>query len=116
MVIISSPGADYFATCATAEMCTAAADIVNHVLCNKQFGKSHSGSSLLTLLLVFSYDRCLEEGPKPDRITWWPALWDFKRRFLGQTLSETKPLHVQKCIRDPEGVIQKSPYYPLDVK
>ena len=29
----------------------------------------------------FSYDRCLGEGPKPDRITWWPAVWEVKRRF-----------------------------------
>ena len=51
------------------KMCTAAADIMYLTFCNKQFGKSHSGSSLLTLLLDFSYDRCLESGPKPDHIT-----------------------------------------------
>ena len=54
-----------FATFATAEMCTAAADNCTPLLCNKQFGKMHSLSSILTLLLVFLTIVAWKKGPSP---------------------------------------------------
>ena len=54
-----------FATFATAEMCTAAADNCTPLLCNKQFGKMHSLSSILTLLLVSLTIVAWMKGPSP---------------------------------------------------
>ena len=61
-------------------------DVVGDLtLCNKQFGKSHSGSSFLTLLLVSSYDRCLETGPSSTVLRCFvliKPLRNIKHRFL----------------------------------
>ena len=46
-------------------MCTAAADNCTPLLCNKQFGKMHSMSSILTLLLVLLTIVAWKKGPSP---------------------------------------------------
>ena len=70
-----------FATCATAEMCTAAADICKPVLCNKQFGKMHSLSSILTLLLVFLTIVAWKKGPSPTVLRGGQRLWKWREGF-----------------------------------
>ena len=68
-----------FATCATAEMCTAAADNCTPLLCNKPFGKMYSLSSILTLLLVFLTIVAWMKAPSPTVLRKW---YKFKRGCL----------------------------------
>ena len=91
-------------------MCTAAADICKPVLCNKQFGKMHSLSSILTLLLVFLTIVAWKMGPNPTVLRGGSG--GIEEEVSGETMSETKPLH-SRNVREIRWCPTKEPVKPL---
>ena len=78
-------------------MCTAAADNCTPLLCNKQFGKMHSLSSILTLLLVFLMIVAWKKGPSPTVLRGGQRC-EIEEEVSGETMSETKPKHSRNAL------------------